>query len=50
MILPGHVHLAIEAVDMRWGADRLSLCVQHSLGKSPCASLAIAVVPGLGWY
>jgi transposase len=36
MILPEHVHLAIEAVDMRWGADRLSLCVQHSLGKSPC--------------
>lgn len=36
MILPEHVHLAIEAVDMRWGADRLSLCVEHSLGKSPC--------------
>ena len=23
MILPEHVHLAIEAVDMRWGVDRL---------------------------
>jgi transposase len=37
MIVPSTaIWLAVEAVDMRLGIDGLSLCVQQSLGRSPC--------------
>lgn len=38
----GQVLLAVEPVDIRQGIDRLSLCVQESLGKSPCDGSAYA--------
>lgn len=36
MITPEQVFLLIDPVDMRWGIQRLSLLVQHVLGRSPC--------------
>ncbi len=40
MIRPEQVWLAVEPVDMRWGADRLSLLVQNMEGRSPCDGTA----------
>ena len=40
MIRPEQVWLAVEPVDMRWGADRLSLLVQNMAGRSPCDGTA----------
>jgi transposase len=39
---PTQVYLAVEPVDMRLGADGLSLHVQQSLGKPPCDGNAYA--------
>ena len=35
-LLPDAIWLAIEPVDMRTGADGLSLHVQQVLGRAPC--------------
>ena len=40
MIRPEQVWLAVDPVDMRWGADRLSLLVQNMAGRSPCDGTA----------
>ena len=42
MIQPGQVFLAIEPLDMRWGAERLSCHVQWLTGRSPCDGTAYA--------
>lgn len=42
MIRPGQVFLAVEPLDMRWGAERLSQHVQQWLGRSPCDGTAYA--------
>ncbi|MHB8455987.1 MAG: IS66 family insertion sequence element accessory protein TnpB [Acidiferrobacterales bacterium] len=42
MITPDQVLLAVTPVDMRWGADRLSLLVQSLSGRSPCDGTAVA--------
>ncbi len=42
MIRPDQVFLAVEPVDMRMGADGLSLLVQHSLGSAPGSGHAFA--------
>lgn len=42
MLTPAQVYLAVEPVDMRLGADGLSLHVQQSLGKAPCDGNAYA--------
>jgi transposase len=39
---PSEVWLALEPCDMRWGADRLSQCIQQALDKSPCDGTAYA--------
>ena len=39
---PAQVYLAVEPIDMRIGADGLSLHVQESLGKPPCDGSAYA--------
>lgn len=40
--LPEQVFLAIEPVDVRKGADSLSIIVRESLGQSPCSGSAFA--------
>ena len=40
MIQPSQVFLAVGAVDMRWGIDRLSLLIQQTDGRSPCDGTA----------
>jgi transposase len=40
MTAPREVLLAVTPVDMRWGADRLSLLVQSLSGRSPCDGTA----------
>ncbi|MFN5746901.1 MAG: IS66 family insertion sequence element accessory protein TnpB [Methylococcaceae bacterium] len=42
MIHPEQVHLAVEPVDMRWGSERLSVYIQHTIGQNPCAGHAYA--------
>lgn len=42
MIRPEQVLVAIEPVDMRWGAERLSAHVQHTLGRAPGDGTAYA--------
>lgn len=42
MIRPEQVYLAVDPVDMRWGIERLSGHVQHTLGRSPCDGTAYA--------
>lgn len=36
LLTSGEVFVAVEPVDIRQGVDRLSRCVQESLGMSPC--------------
>ena len=40
--LASQIWLAVEPCDMRWGIDRLSQCIQHTLNKSPCDGTAYA--------
>lgn len=42
MIRPDQVFLAVEPIDMRMGADGLSLLVQQSLGSTPGSGHAFA--------
>lgn len=42
MIRPDQVLVAVDPVDMRWGAERLSLHVQNALGRSPGDGTAYA--------
>ncbi|GHD76589.1 hypothetical protein GCM10011419_16170 [Vogesella fluminis] len=42
MIRPEQVFLAVEPLDMRWGAERLSQHVQQLVGRSPCDGTAYA--------
>lgn len=41
-LAPSQVWLAVEPVDMRLGAEGLSLRVQESLGRAPCDGSAYA--------
>lgn len=42
MIRPEQVYLAVEPLDMRRGAERLSCHVQQLVGRSPCDGTAYA--------
>lgn len=42
MIRPEQVLVAVDPVDMRWGAERLSLHVQNALGRAPGDGTAYA--------